>query len=503
MTTTDTTRRRMLTAAGAVGIAGLAGCTALVSVDEEDDPDTEVTQTVMYEIPQYVGADGSPEYSEDGLRFVDYSNIGHGLAIPATAMRTSELGHEDYDASLYTDEMPRLAERWAELLEEDVIGAFSRTFDGRTWPYLQEHDDGWVREGDPQMDDLQHASYTYHMHHRGGRFEEHDGMFRLVTFTPPEYQSALGRFVLDERRGGGQLYHDEDLGEFDNQSMGYGLAAAHAHWYAWKRYGAPDGEGDMWRVPEHELVDFLGYDAAVLSDVALEIKQEALDEAWDDSIGMYAFDGATYPIDAVGGVLRGLRALGDSLHFYGENESEALELAEHMARILDEITSAGITEPWGLPAEVEFTANGVEATTNTVDARRTWEFVNHLTGGYGVTRDRFVELLEDNHPEALDQVGEITDELLLGVMEYGLDGGELVAELDYGSGDITDDRRSAAAIGIFLPAAINGYGAGEAFERTDGWGDVDDEVANNTRDLYDVVIDHIGLIENSFLIEAQ
>ena len=499
----NTTRRTVLSTAAAAGMMGLAGCTQLVALPEDEPPDP-VTQDVTYEIPQYVAADGTPEYSDNGLRFVDYSNILHGIAIPTTAMRQSELGHPDYDESLYYEEMPRLAQRWADLLEDDIMDAFTRVLDGRTWPYLVEEEDldGWTREGDPQLEDLQHASYTYHMHHRGGRFEEHDGMFRLVTFTPPEYQSALGRFVLDERRDGGQLFHDEDLTELDNRSMGYGLGAAHAHWYAWKRFGAPDGEGDMWRVPEDELVDFLGYNAEVLADVALDIKQEALDDAWDDSIGMYAFDGGTYPIDAVGGILRGLRALGDSLHFYGDMESEALELAEHMARIIDEITTAGITEPWGLPSEVEFTANGVQAASDTVEARRTWEFVNHLTGGYGVTRDRFVNLLEDNQPEALDQVGEITDELLLGVMDYGLDDGELVAELDYGSGDITDDRRSAAAVGIFLPAAINGYGAGDAFERTDGWEDVDSDVIDNTRNLFDTVIDHLDLVENAFLIES-
>lgn len=503
MTNTDTTRRRMLTAAGAVGIAGLAGCSTLVSVEEEDDPEMEVTQSVMYEIPQYIDAGGSPEYSDDGLRFVDYANIAHGIGIPTTAMRESELGHEDYDASLYAEEMPRLGELWAELVEEDLMGAFTRTFDGRTWPFLQENENGWVREGEPRFEDLQHATYTYHVHHRGGRFAEHDGMFRRIVFTPPDFQTSVGRFILDERRDGGTLYHDEDLTDVDNHSMAYGLASIHAHYYAWTRFGKPDGLDDMTRVPEDELVDFLGYDQHVLSEVAMDIKEEALDDAWNDATGVYEWNGSTYPIDAVGGMIRGTKALYDSIQFWGGNEDAAMEVFDRTVRMFSEIYEADIVQPWGLPSEVEFTENGVEPASNTVDARRTWEFVNHLTGGYGLTRDRFTELLEDNSPETFDHVGEITDELLLGVMEYGLDGGELVSELDYGSGDITDDRRSAAAIGIFLPAAINGYGAGEAFERTDGWGDVDAEVANNTSDLFDVVVDHLALIENAFLIEAQ
>lgn len=504
----NTTRRRILSTSAAAGLFSLAGCAGLVALPEDDPPDP-ITQEVTYEIPQYVGADGSPEYSDDGLRFIDYSHIGHGIAIPTTAMRASEMGHPDYNARLWEEEMARLGDFWADFVEENLFDPFARELDGWTWPYLEETDDGLKRAGQvddeevhTSLEDLQHASYIYHMHHRGPRFEAH-GLFRKITFAPTDYQTALGRFILNELRDGGRFYHDTDHSEFDNLSMAYGLAAAHAHWYAWKRFGAPDGETDMWRVPRDELIDFLGYNDEVLADVALEIKEEALDDAWDDSIGMYAFDGATYPIDAVGAVLRGLRALADSLHFYGGHEAEALELGEHMARIIDELYTAGITQPWGLPSEIEFTSNGVQATSDTVDVRRTWEFVNHLSGGYGVTRDRLVDLLADNQPEIFDQIGEITDELILGVMEYGLDDGELVTELDYATGDIEDDRRSAAAIGIFLPAVMNAYGEGEAFQRTDGWGDVDAEVVENTRNLYDLVNDHLELIEDSFLIEAQ
>ena len=497
------TRRKVLATSGSLGLLGLAGCADLVAQPTDDDPaDGEITQDIVHAVPQYLDANGNPEYSDDGLRFVDYSNLLHGIAIPTTAMRTSQIGNENYDSRYYNEEMPRLANVWADVVDDDLISGFARTFDGRTWPYLEDTDEGWVRRGDPQLEDLQHASYIYHMHHRGGRFGAFDGVFRTVTFTPPEYQASLGRYLLNERRDGGAMFHDEDLSELDNESMGYGLAAIHAHYYAWVRFSKPDGEGDMTRVSEDELLDFLGYSADVLGDLALDFKSDTLDDAWNDSTGVYEFDGSTYPIDAIGGLIRGTKALYDAAEVWGGDSAAAQELAERTIRMFTEIYESDIVEPWGLPAEVEFTSDGVVAASDTVDVQKTWEFVNHITGGYALTRDRFTEMLEEMSPETFDHVGEMTDELLLGAMDHCLDDGELVSELDYGSGDITDDRRSAAAIGIFNPAAVNSYGAGSAFAGASDWNDVDPEIAENSERLYDTITDHVYLLEDEFLIEA-
>ena len=502
MTTTDTTRRRMLTAAGAVGIAGLAGCTALVSVDEEDDPDMEVTQTVKYEVPQYIDADGSPEYHENGLRFIDYSNVAQGYIIPAGGMRQSQLGHENYDTDYYHEEMPRIAERWVDFVENDLIGAFARELDGRTWPYLVETDDGWVREGDPDLREIHMATWIYQTHHRSSRFEEHDGLFQDLTFTTPDYQAAVGRFILDERRSGGAFYHDEDLSEQDNESMAYGLAGANTHWYAWVRHGKPDGEGDMWRVERDTLVDFLGYDEAVLGDVAADIKAE-LDTAWDDTTGVYDFSGTTYSIDAVGAMIRGGKVIYDALLEFSNDQQAAMDQFEKTTRMFDELVEGDIVEPWGLPSEVEFTGDGVQAASDTVDVEKQWTAIGHFTNGYALTRDRFTDMVADNRPDIFDSVGEMTDELLTGAMEYQLDNGEVVTELDYGSGDITDDRRSAAAVGIFTATAWEAYGAGDAFASASDWDEADDDVVNRSLNLYNTVVDHVELIEEQFLIEAE
>ena len=498
----DTTRRRLLAASVGIGFTGVAGCAQLVAVPEEEEPDPVVTQDVMFEIPQYVEPDGTPVYNDDGLRFIDYSNIAHGLILPATAMRQSQWGHENYDAEMYWEDMPRVGNLWVEFVENDLIGAFARELDGRTWPYLTEHEDGWVREGEPRLQELQMATYVYHAHHRSGRFEEHDGLFRDLTFTTPDYQAAVGRFLLDERRQNGSFYHDEDLSDRDNESMAYGLAGANTHWYAFVRHVKGSGEGDMWRVPRETLVDFLGYDIDVLADVALDIKAE-LDGAWDESAGVYDFGGTTYPIDAVGAMIRGGKVLYDAIHEFAGDEQEAMDQFEKTTRMFDELAESDIVEPWGLPAEVTFTSNGLEAASDTVDVERQWTCLSHFTNGYALNRDRFTDLLADNRPDIYDDLGEIADTLLLGAMDHQLDGGELVTELDYGSGEITDDRRSAAAVGIFTAVAVEAYGEGEAFTSASDWDDASAEVVNQSRDLYDMVVRHRELIENAFLIEAQ
>lgn len=497
----NTTRRKVLSASAAAGMFSLAGCAALVSVPDDPEPDP-VTQEVLYEVPQYVSADGEPEYNDNGLRFVDYSHIAQGYIIPAGGMRQSELGHENYDTDYYHVEMPRIAENWVEFVESDLIGAFAREIDGRTWPYLEETEDGLVRVGEPDLQEIHMATRIYQTHHRSSRFEEHDGLFQSLTFTTPDYQAAIGRFLLDERRDGGAFYHDEDLTEQDNESMAYGLAGANTHWYAWVRHLKGDGEGDMWRVERDTLIDFLGYNEETLGDVALDIKAE-LDGAWDESAGVYDFSGTTYPIDAVGAMIRGGKVIYDALLEFANDRQEAMDQFDKTTRMFDELVEGDIVEPWGLPAEVEFTGNGVQATSNTVDVERTWTTLAHFTNGYALTRDRFTDLIEDNRPDIFDTVGEMADELLLGAMEYQMDGGEIVTELDYGSGEITDDRRSATAIGKFTATAYEAYGSGPAFASASDWDDAPAEVVNQSRNLYDTIVDHIELIEEKFLIEAQ
>lgn len=500
------TRRQMVSTAAVLGAAGIAGCTDLLP-DDEDTPTPEPTQAVMFEIPQYLAADGTPEYSDAGLRFHDYINVAHGLSIPATAMRTSEYGHENFDPDLFAVTKPRLGGLWVDFLMSDVAGAFMRAADGRIWPYLEDREEGWVRSGEPDLETIQHASYVYHMHHRSGRFDQlleaYDGLFRDITFEPPDFQTGVGRFVLDERRGGGSFYHDDDLTEFDNHSQAYGMAASHAHWYAWVRRLKPDGEGDMWRVPLDTLIDFLGYDNDVLANDVSAAIAGVLDDAWNESTGIWEFNGSTYNIDAVGALLRGVKTTYDALYEWGDDPDTATQLVGQLRTVLEDINDSGIVQPWGLPSEVEFTTGGVEAASDTVRSWRTWDFVNHLTGGYGVTRDRFTDLLETEQPEGFEFIGEITDEVLLGVVDgHGLDGGELVAEMDYGTGSVTDDRREAAAVGMFAAAATNAYGAGAAFERPDGWDDAPSDVVTNSNALFTTVIDHVELIEDEFLIEA-
>ena len=507
MTVRKSTRRRLLAATAGLGLTGLAGCAGLVQVPEDPEPDPTVTQEVTFEIPQYVESDGTPIYSDNGLRFIDYSNIAHGIGIASTAMRQSQWGHDNYDADMYYETMPETAVTWLDILENNLMEAFSRELDGMIWPYLEEHEDGWVREGDSTLgEEYQYASYVYHVHHRSGRYGEHTwedtSLFRELTFTSPPYQAAVGQHILDERRDGGQIFHEVDGSNVDNESMAYGLAGANTQWYAWVRHSKPDGHDDMTRVDDDTLIDFVGYNTDALGEVAYDIKQE-LDQHWDESAGTYAIDGTTYPIDAAGAMIRGGKVLYDALHeFYGD-ETEAMDQFEKTTRMFDEIYESDIVEPHGVPAEIEFTSNGVQAASDTVDVQRQWQFLGHFTNGYSLSRDRFTDLVDDNRSDIFDAIGEIADELLLGAMDHQLgDNDILVSELDYNTGSITDDRHEAAAVGIFTAVAVEAYGAGEAFVSPGDWGEVDLEIESQSLSLYDMVVDHREFIEDNFLIEA-
>lgn len=503
-------RRGVLGATAGLGMAGIAGCTDLLPEDDDDDDDDDVEgQSVSFEVPRYIHQDGTAEFDDNGLRFVDYSNAAHGLGIATTAMRTSQWGHENYDEDLYYEQMPESAVLWLELLEDNLMEAFYRDFDGRLWPYLEENGGEWVRAGDATLgDEYQYASYVYHVHHRSGRFvEEHHNLddislFRELTFVPPPYQAGVGLHVLDERRDGDQIYNDLDQSEYGTESMAYGLAAANTNWYAWVRWSKPSGWDDMTRVPADTIQDFVGYSRDRLGELAGELKAE-LDNHWDESIGAYDIDGSTYTIDAAGAMIRGGKVLYDALYAFHDDESAAMDQFEKTTRMFDEIYESDIVEPHGVPSEIEFTANGVQAASDTVDVQRQWQFLGHFTNGYSLTRDRFTDLLADNRSDIFDAVGEIADTLLLGAMDHQLGGDDiLVAELDYNNGSITDDRHEAAAVGMFTAVAVEAYGAGTAFASSSDWDDVDAEVAANGEALYDTVTDHREFIEDELLRPA-
>lgn len=488
----ETSRRRLLKTIGAVGLASVAA-PGIVAPEDVEDVDA-IEPSYWWKIPSHLEPDGTPVY-DDGLRFVDYNDVMHGIYLTAAMARDSEMGNEAYrDGRLYAEEMAPRAERWLELFTLlnyafEESGVVAETVDP----------DAWEPAGTASLRDLQHAAYgTYHMHHRSGRFMEHgvDLMMNLL-YVPLRYASQVPRYVLDEHYDGGRFAHDTDHTAVDFESMAYGFAAAHAipyGWIVWLREGG------------HTHIDhWFGYTASETVEIAYEIKAE-LDAAWDSSRSTYDFgDGYEQPIDAVGAMARAQKVLWELLYMHADDEAAARELFDQSAAMLEAVFDSDVVQPQGLPSHVEFTEDGVVAAADVVDVKRQWEFATHLTGGIAHTRERdgMAMFIDEVRPELGEKLGETTDTLLHGVPDYQLDDdGRIVGELDFETGDVTDDRIHAATVGSFILGIGNCYRAGSDFERPGNFDeDVDEEMRDRSIALYDIQLENTKLLEEAFLLE--
>ncbi len=463
--------------------------------DEEqvlDQQPTLQSEAPEFFIPESISEGGEPKFENDNLFLKDYSNFLHAVQIMATVSRDSEYGNEAYRPDLYTDGMSRNAELFL-----DLIAMIDYYFNdnGKFAPRLEPSGEGFEAVGDPDLSIYPHLVYAYHIHHRSGRFDYDPTLYERLNREATNYLVSPGRYLMDE------LYQDGTFQDFDGttgiRSMSYGLGGLHGHAYSWIVWKKPGGEDTMGVLPQSSLEHFMGYSPESMTDSYRELAR-TLDEAWDDQRSIYDFgEDTTWPLDAVGALIRGKKAMYDMLWMFGDEEDRemARTVFDRTAAIFE--SAAGLAEPWGIPEEIEFTADGAVAVSDVVNLNSWYQFLNHMGGGYGFDREREgTAMFISNYREDLfDLIGELSDNALLGSLEYHLNSeGRLMASVNYSDGSPADERTTVSTTGMFIATAGNIYRKGDSFERASDWDSVSDEVATRSRVLYDLKFDHFELM---------
>jgi hypothetical protein len=68
--------------------------------------------------------------------------------------------------------------------------------------------------------------------------------------------------------------------------------------------------------------------------------------------------------------------------------------------------------------------------------------------------------------------------------------GTVVNVVSYEDGSVLDERLMVSTIGMFITIAGNIYTNGDSFARADDWGSVSNDVAERSRELYDIKFRH-------------
>ena len=435
------------------------------------------------QIPAQVDADGTPLIYQNALHHRDYSAVMHAFASVGRIMRDSEMGHPDYATELAGDPMRRQGEAWLEVMQ-----AAARMLMADRAGSLVHDGDAWVA-GEPfALADLAHASFSYHMHHSAGRWSDL-GLEDALTNDGTAYLSTMTRRLSLQHYDDGGFTDSDDTR--DAASLSHGLDALHALAYSFVRWDKPGGADDMGQLTQGHMERVHGVTVARLVGVA-ESVAATLDEAWDDQIGAYDLgNGGTYSLDTLGSLLRGHKGLYEILVVFGDDthEDTAAQLFERMA-VMTEALAASETavRDWGIADAVVFTGNGVEAASERVDTAAQWRFLNQLTGGFSMLRERDgTSAFLATRPELPAAVGTLSDRLLHAALDYQTDAdGLMLRRVSLADGEVIDDRHQIASIGWFLTAAGNSYRAGADFERPGDWGD-DKALAERSAALYDTI----------------
>ncbi len=464
-------------------------------------------------IPYAVDADGNGVFDQERIYAEDYSNTMHAVFMIAGNSRASQLGSENYRPEL-PEGMGDRAQQWLDMVRV-TDGFFNSS--GRISPWFQESGEQFAKDGGLDLSVYPHLVYSYHMHHRSGRFEDFDGMYDSLNIEPANYLVSPGRYLLDNHYADGFFFHDD--GTIDHESMSYGLGGIHGHIYAWVVWAKPDGADNMGMIDEERLTAWLGYSKEDIAGIALETAT-VLNEAWDDEAGIYDFtqneswstgvmpsstvlslvtetDGKTWNLDAVGAMIRGHKALYDALYMFGEGD-ESAEAAQQLfdrAAIMFERVMP-LAREWGLPERITFGSNGASAASDEVDVYHSFQFLNHLGGGYGWDRERdeTAGFLGDQRPDLKDAIGELSDLMLQGAFTHLMQDDRIVSRVSYEDGSVTDATTRVSTAGMFVTAAGNMYRKGSAFDRASDWPDLDEETVERSRMLYDSMISHHDLI---------
>lgn len=440
-------------------------------------------------LPYAFTESGEPLYRDEGVRSLeDYSAALNALSILATVSRDSEYGHPAYQPDWSPEVMWGFAEAWLALVNE-VQEHFLVTGD---FPAMVGGDD--AVEVDLSL--LPHLAYAYHIHHRSGRFSENPALENRLNREASQLLVAPGRFLLENAYHEGQFTGEE--GHVDFNSMAYGLGGLHGTAYAWVSWAKPDGEEDMGTLSEDHLAAFLRVRPEELAGRYAEV-DDYLQQYWSPERSTYIFGEEAEPVslDALGALLRGKKAMGDVLYMFGGEEGKERSVAvfERMAAMLE--TVFPIAEPWGMPESLIFEEDGVRAASEIVDLFHWYQFLNHLGGGYAFDRERegTASFFSQHRPDLLETWNALTDEALLGVLDYHLSGkGQLVRTVAFADGEVMDDQLPLRTLAMFITMAGNLYGKGRAFARPGEWAESDPQIAEQTQKLFDLSFEHWALV---------
>ncbi|TVR19522.1 MAG: hypothetical protein EA391_00565 [Balneolaceae bacterium] len=464
-----------------------AGCAA-------EEPTTEKPAGPGVLIPYAIAENGDPVFPDDKLFVNDYSNLLHAVFMIAGNSRPSEYAAENYKPDLYPDMMNHRAEVWLDLVRE--IDLFFHEH-GKFYSYHSMKDD-FEPSGVADLSIYPHLVYSYHMHHRGDRFNDQI-LFERLSREVSNYMVMPGRYLFREVFTDGAFRNND--GSADHKSMSYGLGGVHGHAYAWIIWAKPAGEDNMGLMMESALEAWLDYSIEEMTGMYRSIA-EFMDHAWDERLSIYDFgDGTTWNLDAVGAMIRGKKAMYDMLYMFGDEDDRNLSrtIFERTTAMFEAVVD--LAKPWGLPSAIEFTENGAVAASDEVDLYDWYQFLNHIGGGYSFDREREATamFITNSREDLFDVVGELSDNALLGALEYHINSqNRLVSTVSYQDGSVIDETLRVSTAGMFITTAGNIYRKGSAFERASDWGNVSDEVSERSRKLYDVKFHHIDLLE-SFL----
>ncbi len=469
-----------------------ASCTPESDRQPDAGPSADVPELM---VPFAIDQDANAEYKNNRLHLKDYSNLLHAVSIVATVSRTSEYGHENYRPDLYPDNMRGRAEQWL-----DMVRVIDRHFndDGKIIRWLDRQTGAAPEDGNTDLSLYPHLVYAYHIHHRSGRFEDDEILFNRLNREASNYLVTPGRYLMNERLHNGAFRHAN--GDVDHKSMSYSLGGMHANAYAWIVWKKPGGQDDMGVLTEAALGHHMGHTTDQMVQFYREVA-ETMDQAWDEQRSVYNFgDGTTWRLDAIGAMIRGKKAMYDFLYMFGDDDD-----AETSRRIFDRTVAmldavAPLARPWGMPEEIAFTEDGTRAASETVNLYDWYQFLNHLGGGYGFDREREgMPMYIDRYREDLKElIGELSDNALLGALDYHVDEeGRLFTAVSYEDGSVTDDRLTVSTSGMFITMAANMYRKGSAFDRASDWDNVPDDVAERSRNLFDIKFGLLDRIEGA------
>ena len=449
------------------------------------------------EVPRWLDAENAEPEAEAGEgRFRDASNLMHGVFGFAGLSRTSEAGHDNYRPELAGEPMAERGRLWLDLLRE-INTTYHR--DGRFLSVAGQGDD----TTEVFLRDYPHGVYAYHMHHRAGRWADH-GLEEAIVRAELLYQVRPAIYLINEHFAEGRFYHDREHNGFDKNSMVHGLAGLHGTVYGWVRWAKPDGAEDMGALPEDRLAGWFGITPNDLAEEVARPAAEVLLKSWDSTRRIYRLDDDdTWSLEALGSLLRGSKAVYETLYMFGDGEKDramAEELARHAANVLEGLFT--LSRQWGLPEKINFTEEGPAAASDKVDTEAQWSFVNHLGSGFALLSEE--EGMSDfiaNGPlrDVPAAIGREVDGWLEFTLERGLADGYLPETYAYADGAIKSARHAVAAAGIFVVAASNNYRRGEMFERASDWDDVPSSVVERSRKLYDTLLAHVEKLEGLVL----